>query len=139
MILDVVYNHTAEGDDEGPTLSFRGLDNETYYMLEADRARYANYTGTGNTLNANESVVRRMILDSLRYWVARCTSTAFASISRPSCRATIGPPAPAPAHPLGHPVGSRPGRNQTDRRGVGRRRPLPGRQLQRRHLAGVER
>ena len=70
VILDVVYNHTAEGNHEGPTLSFRGLDNETYYILEADRARYANYTGTGNTLNANDAVVRRLIRDSLRYWVA---------------------------------------------------------------------
>ena len=77
VILDVVYNHTAEGNHEGPTLSLRGLDNETYYILEADRARYANYTGTGNTLNANESVVRRMILDSLRYWVAQMHVDGF--------------------------------------------------------------
>jgi glycogen operon protein len=70
VILDVVYNHTAEGDDRGPTLSLRGLDNGTYYLLAADRARYADYTGTGNTLNANDAVVRRLILDSLRYWVA---------------------------------------------------------------------
>ena len=69
IILDVVFNHTAEGDHRGPTLSFRGLDNTTYYILEADRSRYANYSGTGNTLNANHPIVRRMILDSLRYWV----------------------------------------------------------------------
>jgi glycogen operon protein len=69
VILDVVFNHTAEGDHRGPTLSFRGLDNNTYYILEQDRARYANYTGTGNTLNANHPIVRRMIVDSLRYWV----------------------------------------------------------------------
>jgi glycogen operon protein len=69
VILDVVYNHTAEGNDEGPTLCFRGLANSTYYTLEADQRHYANYTGTGNTLNANHPVVRRMILDSLRYWV----------------------------------------------------------------------
>jgi len=69
VILDVVFNHTAEGDHLGPTLSFRGLDNTTYYMLEADRSRYADYSGTGNTLNANHPVVRRMIVDSLRYWV----------------------------------------------------------------------
>jgi len=77
VILDVVYNHTAEGDHLGPTLSLRGFDNETYYILELDRARYANYTGTGNTLNANESVVRRMILDSLRYWVAHMHIDGF--------------------------------------------------------------
>ena len=69
VILDVVFNHTAEGDHRGPTLSFRGLDNSTYYILEPDRSRYANYSGTGNTLNANHPIVRRMILDSLRYWV----------------------------------------------------------------------
>jgi glycogen operon protein len=69
VILDVVFNHTAEGDHTGPTLSFRGLCNRTYYILEPDRSRYANYSGTGNTLNANQSIVRRMIVDSLRYWV----------------------------------------------------------------------
>jgi glycogen operon protein len=69
VILDVVFNHTAEGDHRGPTLSLRGLDNPAYYILESDPARYANYTGTGNTLNANHPIVRRMILDSLRYWV----------------------------------------------------------------------
>ena len=69
VILDVVFNHTAEGDHSGPTLSFRGLDNTTYYILEADRSRYANYSGTGNTLNGNHPIVRRMIVDSLRYWV----------------------------------------------------------------------
>src|SRR6266849_6597579 len=69
VILDVVYNHTAEGNSEGPTLCFRGLANEVYYILDADRAHYANYSGTGNTVNANQPIVRRMILDSLRYWV----------------------------------------------------------------------
>jgi isoamylase len=69
VILDVVFNHTAEGDHRGPTISFRGLDNETYYVLERDRSRYANYSGTGNTINANHPIVRRMIVDSLRYWV----------------------------------------------------------------------
>ena len=69
IILDVVYNHTAEGDHRGPTLSLRGLENAAYYILEPDRARYANYTGTGNTLNANHAIVRRLILDSLHYWV----------------------------------------------------------------------
>ena len=69
IILDVVFNHTAEGDHRGPTLCFRGLDNSTYYILEQDRSRYANYSGTGNTLNANHPIVRRMIVDSLRYWV----------------------------------------------------------------------
>src|SRR5215472_12309063 len=69
VILDVVFNHTAEGDHTGPTLCFRGIDNPTYYILEDGGSRYANYTGCGNTLNANHPVVRRMIVDSLRYWV----------------------------------------------------------------------
>ncbi|HLX44556.1 MAG TPA: glycogen debranching protein GlgX [Bryobacteraceae bacterium] len=69
VILDVVFNHTAEGNLDGPTISFRGLDNSTYYLLGADRSRYADYSGTGNTLNANNPIVRRMIVDSLRYWV----------------------------------------------------------------------
>src|SRR4051794_7250985 len=68
VILDVVFNHTAEGDHNGPTLSFKGIDNPTYYILE-DGGRYGNYTGCGNTLNANHPVVRRLIVDSLRYWV----------------------------------------------------------------------
>jgi isoamylase len=69
VILDVVFNHTAEGDHTGPTQSFRGIDNRVYYVLQQDPSRYANYSGTGNTLNANHPVVRRMIVDSLRYWV----------------------------------------------------------------------
>jgi isoamylase len=69
VILDVVYNHTAEGSHEGPTFCFRGLENSVYYILEQDRSRYANYTGTGNTLNGNQPIVRRLILDSLHYWV----------------------------------------------------------------------
>jgi isoamylase len=69
VILDVVFNHTAEGDHDGPTLGFRGLENAVYYVLEKDRSRYADYSGTGNTMNANHPVVRRMILDSLHYWV----------------------------------------------------------------------
>jgi glycogen operon protein len=69
VILDVVFNHTAEGDHTGPTISLRGLDNSIYYLLEPDQARYANFSGTGNTLNANHPIVRRLIVDSLRYWV----------------------------------------------------------------------
>lgn len=69
VILDVVFNHTAEGKPNGPTLSFRGLSNETYYILGNDKSTYADFSGCGNTLNANESVVRRLIIDALRYWV----------------------------------------------------------------------
>jgi glycogen operon protein len=77
VILDVVFNHTAEGDERGATLSFRGIDNPTYYILEAGGSRYANYTGCGNTLNANHPVVRRMIVDSLRYWVEKMHVDGF--------------------------------------------------------------
>ena len=70
VILDVVFNHTSEGGHTGPTFCFRGLDNPTYYILDCnDRARYADYSGCGNTLNANNPIVRRMIVDSIRYWV----------------------------------------------------------------------
>jgi glycogen operon protein len=69
VILDVVYNHTAEGSEDGPTFCYRGWENSSYYTLDSDPARYSNYSGTGNTLNANHPIVRRLILDSLRYWV----------------------------------------------------------------------
>ncbi|MET0280138.1 MAG: glycogen debranching protein GlgX [Steroidobacteraceae bacterium] len=70
VILDVVYNHTAEGNERGPTLSFRGLDNATYYRLLPDNKRYyINDTGTGNTLNLSHPPVIQMVMDSLRYWV----------------------------------------------------------------------
>jgi isoamylase len=69
VILDVVFTHTAEGDARGPTICYRGLANNSYYMLQADGATYADYSGCGNTLNANNPVVRRLILDSIHYWV----------------------------------------------------------------------
>jgi glycogen operon protein len=69
VILDVVYNHTAEGNHHGPTFCYKGMGNSIYYILEQNKAHYANYTGTGNTLNANQPIVRRMIIDSLHYWV----------------------------------------------------------------------
>jgi isoamylase len=77
VILDVVFNHTAEGGLTGPTLSFRGLANDVYYILEQDKSRYADYTGCGNTLNANQPIVRRMIQDSLRYWVSKMHVDGF--------------------------------------------------------------
>ncbi|MGA8262684.1 MAG: glycogen debranching protein GlgX [Arenicellales bacterium] len=69
VILDVVFNHTAEGNESGPTLSLRGIDNAIFYMLAEDKRYYKDYTGTGNTVNANHPVVRDYILDALRYWV----------------------------------------------------------------------
>ena len=98
VILDVVYNHTAEGNHTGPTLCFRGFDNSTYYILESDRSQYANYSGCGNTVNANNPIVRRMILDSLRYWVKHMHVDGFrfdlaSSLSRDdSGRCLAAPP-----------------------------------------------
>jgi isoamylase len=69
VILDVVYNHTAEGNERGPTLSFKGIDNASYYRLAPDRRYYINDTGTGNTLNLSHPRVIQMVTDSLRYWV----------------------------------------------------------------------
>jgi isoamylase len=69
VILDVVFNHTGEGNEQGPTLSFRGLDNRTYYMLTPDGG-YLNFSGTGNTMNCNNPVVRNLVIDCLRYWAS---------------------------------------------------------------------
>ncbi|HZR45824.1 MAG TPA: alpha-amylase family glycosyl hydrolase, partial [Candidatus Manganitrophaceae bacterium] len=69
VILDVVYNHTTEMDESGPTYSYRGIDNTTYYLLERDRTHYRNDAGTGNVLHCANRYVRKMILDSMRYWV----------------------------------------------------------------------
>ncbi|HET6423359.1 MAG TPA: glycogen debranching protein GlgX, partial [Planctomycetaceae bacterium] len=69
ILLDVVFNHTAEGNEHGPTLSFRGIDNSTYYML-TPHGEYLNYSGCGNTFNCNHPVVRDFVLNCLRYWVA---------------------------------------------------------------------
>jgi glycogen operon protein len=77
VILDVVFNHTAEGRADGPTLCYRGLANDFYYLVEQDKSRYADYTGCGNTLNANQPIVRRLIQDSLRYWVTRMHVDGF--------------------------------------------------------------
>jgi isoamylase len=78
VILDVVYNHTAEGNHMGPTLSFKGIDNASYYRLVEDNKRYYNdYTGTGNTMNAMLPNVLRFIMDSLRYWIVEMHVDGF--------------------------------------------------------------
>ena len=77
VILDVVYNHTAEGNHLGPTLSFRGIDNSSYYRLTEDKRYYIDYTGTGNTLNAQMPSVLKLIMDSLRYWVTEMHVDGF--------------------------------------------------------------
>jgi len=78
VILDVVFNHTAEGNEKGPTLSFRGIDNPMYYMLEDENpAYYSNYSGCGNTIKANHEIAGQMIIDSLRYWVSEMHVDGF--------------------------------------------------------------
>jgi len=77
VILDLVFNHTAEGDEQGPTLCFRGIDNRIFYTLAADGRHYKDYTGTGNTVNANHPVVQEHILAALRYWAAEMHVDGF--------------------------------------------------------------
>ena len=96
VILDVVFNHTAEGNAEGPTISFRGLDNKTYYMLRPD-GTYQNFSGCGNTLNCNNPVVRNLVLDALRYWVAEYHIDGF----RVDLASILG--RDAEGHPLANP------------------------------------
>ncbi|HYN37836.1 MAG TPA: glycogen debranching protein GlgX, partial [Rhodospirillales bacterium] len=69
VLLDVVYNHTGEGNEFGPTISFRGIDNASYYMLEADKRKYSDHTGCGNSLDLRHPRVLQMVMDSLRFWV----------------------------------------------------------------------
>ena len=139
VILDVVYNHTAEGNHLGPTLSFRGIDNASYYMLAADRRFYFDTTGCGNTVNLRHPRVLQMVMDSLRYWVEECHVDGFRfdlatslgreydqlrSERRLLRRGAAGPGAVA---------------RQDDRRALGRRpERLSGRQFPAR-LGGVER
>ena len=97
VILDVVFNHTAEGDERGPTFCFRGLANEAYYHLESDRSRYSNFSGCGNTLNANHPVVRRLIRHSLRYWVEQMHVDGFRfDLASVLSRDESGRPVPLP-------------------------------------------
>ena len=99
VMLDVVFNHTAEGNEHGPYISFRGIDNKTYYMLTPE-GYYYNFSGCGNTLNCNNPVVRNMVLDCLRYWAAEYHIDGFrfdlAADPRPrSVRRAAGQPAAA--------------------------------------------
>jgi glycogen operon protein len=77
VILDVVYNHTAEGNERGPTISFKGIDNASYYRLAPDRRYYINDTGTGNTVNLSDSRVLQLVMDSLRYWAQEMQVDGF--------------------------------------------------------------
>ena len=140
VILDVVYNHTAEGNHLGPMLSFRGVDNESYYRLVPDDPRfYMDFTGTGNSLNPVQPSVLRLIMDSLRYWVIDCHVDGF----RFDLAIGAGPRAARRRQALGllrrHPPGPDPQPGEADRRALGRRAGrLPGGQLPG-ALGGVER
>jgi glycogen operon protein len=83
VILDVVFNHTTEGDERGPTLCFKGLENSTYYILDSNPVRYLNFSGCGNTVNANFSIVRRLIIDCLCHWVTDMHVDGFRGRSIP--------------------------------------------------------
>ncbi len=98
VILDVVFNHTAEGDEHGPTLCFRGLENRAYYIPHQGRwPHYANFTGCSNTLNANHSIVRRLIRDCLRYWVREMHVDGFRfDLASVLTRDEWGHPLPSP-------------------------------------------
>ena len=97
VILDVVFNHTTEGGHDGPTLCYRGLANDVYYILDRDRSRYLDYSGCGNTVNANQAIVRRLIQDSLRYWVREMHVDGFRfDLASILARDDTGQPLPSP-------------------------------------------
>jgi len=99
VILDVVYNHTAEGSDEGPyVIGFRGIDAKTYYMLDTNAyVQMKNYSGCGNTVNCNHPIVAQMIVDSLKHWVEEYHVDGFRfDLASILCRSEDGPPMPAP-------------------------------------------
>ena len=144
VILDVVYNHTAEGDQRGPVYSFKGIDNSTYYMMSGNPAKpYADFSGTGNTLRCSEPAVRRLLLDSARFWVEEMHVDGFrfdlASVLTRNDDGSLNwenPDRPCPAGPAGRPrhrgaLGRRggvPARALVPRQGLFPvERPLPGR------------
>ena len=131
VILDVVYNHTAEGNHLGPMLSFKGVDNASYYRLVPDDPRfYMDFTGTGNSLNPVHPSVLRLIMDSLRYLVDRVPRRRLPLRPRLGARARVLRRRPALGVLRRHPPGPGALAGQADRRAVGRRPGrLPGRQL----------
>ncbi len=95
VILDVVFNHTAEGNELGPTLSFKGLDNTNYYLLDPSSSHYANYSGCGNTFKANNPTAQKLILDCLRYWVSEMHVDGFRfDLASVLSRDVLGKPQP---------------------------------------------
>jgi glycogen operon protein len=120
VILDVVYNHTAEGGADGPTLCYRGLANDFYYTFEQNGSSYADFTGCGNTLNANQPIVRRLIQDSLRYWVKEMHIDGFRfDLASILSRDEAGRPLPnPPCYGTSSRTRCSPGRNSSPKRGM---------------------
>ena len=140
VILDVVFNHTAEGNEAGPTLCLRGFDNAVYYRLfPHNRAQYKNFTGCGNTVNFDDPEVRALVIDCLRYWVDEMRVDGFRFDLAPIVGRDSARLQPQCAVLRGAALGPGARLRQADRRALGRRprrlpaRPLPGR------LVGVER
>ena len=140
VILDVVYNHTAEGNHLGPMLCFKGVDNQSYYRLSPEDPRYyMDFTGTGNSLNVVHPSVLRLIMDSLRYWVIECHVDGFRFDLASALARELYDVDRLSRLLRHHPPGPDPLPGQADRRAVGRRPGrLPGRQLPR-PVVGVER
>ena len=130
VILDVVYNHTAEGNHFGPTLSFRGIDNASYYRLTADPRYYMDFTGTGNTLNMIHPRTLQLIMDSLRYWIEEMHVDGLSLRSGLDARARAARGGPARVLLRHHPPGPTDLAGEADRRALGPRRGrLSGRQV----------
>ena len=139
VILDVVFNHTAEGNETGPTFSFKGLENRVYYMLNDD-GTYKNFSGCGNTVNGNHPIVREMIFHCLRHWVHNYHIDGFRfDLASILSRNTEGRARAEPAD--GRVDRRRPDarRYEDHRRSVGRRRRVPGRLVRQPALGRVER
>ena len=130
VILDMVFNHTGEGNEKGRTISMRGLDNSIYYIVDPKTGAYANYSGCGNTVNCNHPVVRDLIIDALCYWVTEMHVDGFRfDLASILGRGSDGEVLTNPPLVGTHCRQPDAGQHQADRRSLGRRRSLPGRQF----------
>ena len=137
VVLDIVFNHTAEGNERGPTYSFRGIDNAIYYLIDPQTGTYRDYTGCGNTLNCNHPRVRDLIIDVLRYWVAEMHVDGFRfDLASVLGRGLDGSVLANPPIIERIAEDARLAADGADRRSVGCRRPVPSRPLFRDRAAG---
>ena len=141
VLLDVVYNHTAEGGDSGPVINFKGLANDIFYHLDsADRRRYRDYTGCGNTVNCNHPMVSAFIVDSLEYWVETMGVDGFRfDLASVFARGDNGALLANPPLPWNIESSRKLAPVAGHRRGLGRRGLVPGRRLSGHGVGGVER